>query len=61
MVNLTAALRILTEGSYQKGAGNDINLRKSSVSDDFLEYIEAMYEGCLLYFGIREQFEFAVV
>ena len=45
VVNLTSALRILAEGSYQKGAGNDINVKlcQSSVSDVFLECIKAMY------------------
>lgn len=44
-VKLTATLRILAEGCYQKGAGNDINVNlcQSSVSDAFHECIDAMY------------------
>ena len=53
MVNLTAALRILAEESYKKGAGYDIyvNLCQSSVSDAFLECIEAVYNNCFVLIG----------
>ncbi|KAI8116228.1 putative nuclease HARBI1 [Lucilia cuprina] len=45
LIKLTATIRILAEGSYQKGAGNDhyVNLCQTTVSESFNECIEAMY------------------
>ncbi|XP_065366314.1 putative nuclease HARBI1 [Calliphora vicina] len=45
MLKLAATMRILAEGSYQKGAGNDYNISmcQSSVSNAFQECIDAMY------------------
>lgn len=45
LIKLTATMRILAEGSYQKGAGNDhyVNLCQTTVSESFNECIEAMY------------------
>lgn len=45
VLKLAVTLRILAEGSYQKGAGNDYNvgLSQSSVSKIFTECIDAMH------------------
>lgn len=45
-LKLAATMRILAEGSYQKGAGNDYNvsLSQSSVSKVFNECINVMYD-----------------
>ncbi|XP_058974301.1 putative nuclease HARBI1 [Musca domestica] len=44
-LKLAATIRILAEGSYQKGAGNDFNvsLSQSSVSNVFRECIEVLH------------------
>lgn len=45
-MKLATTMRILAEGSYQKGAGNDFNisLSQSSVSKVFKECIDVMYD-----------------
>lgn len=45
LIKLTATMRLLAEGSYQKGAGNDhhVNLCQTTVSESFHECIDAMY------------------
>lgn len=46
VLKLAAAMRILAEGSYQKGAGNDYNVGLSQSSDSkvFKECINVMYD-----------------
>ncbi|XP_013110337.1 putative nuclease HARBI1 isoform X2 [Stomoxys calcitrans] len=63
-LKLAVTLRILAEGSYQKGAGNDYNvgLSQSSVSKIFTECIDAMHsEICPKWISVRmtevEKFE----
>ena len=48
VVNLTAAVRLLAEASYQKEAVN-VNLYQFSVSDTFPECIETIYNEFCLY------------
>lgn len=45
ILKLAVTMRILAEGSYQKGSGNDFNvsMSQSSVSNVFRECIEAMH------------------
>lgn len=58
-------MRILAEGSYQKGAGNDYNvsLGQSAVSNAFNECINALYEEICpdcIYFPTNESEKYEI-